>query len=121
MKRGETSGSDPFDFTNLDVDGLITELAANDYVQSHTGRVDLDAYSNGAYWTHYGPNGWYLDAVPQGTFYQGNATTHFASFPITGNGLVTSLESGYPIPLPFGPRCVLEPQVQVIWQHVGFY
>jgi outer membrane autotransporter protein len=30
------------------------------------------------------------------------------------------LEGGYPIPLPLGPRFVLEPQAQIIWQQVGF-
>ena len=62
----------------MDVDGLVTNADATAYVQSRTGTVNLDAYSGGAYWTHYGPGGWYLDAVVQGTAYTGNATTQFA-------------------------------------------
>ena len=104
----------------MEVDGLVTNAAATAYVQSRTGTVNLDAYSGGAYWTHYGPGGWYLDAVVQGTAYTGNATTQFAKLPTTGSGIITSLEAGYPIPLPLGPRFVLEPQGQIIWQHVSF-
>ena len=32
-----------------------------------------------AYWTHYGPGDWYLDAVAQATRYEGAASTQFAS------------------------------------------
>ncbi|WP_429322850.1 autotransporter outer membrane beta-barrel domain-containing protein [Paraburkholderia sp. GAS448] len=105
--------------SSVDVDGLVTNAAATGYVMSHTGSLDLDAYSGGAYWTHYGPGGWYVDAVFQGTYYDGQATTQFARLPVSGSGFATSLEAGYPIPLPLGPGFVLEPQAQVIWQHVG--
>jgi outer membrane autotransporter protein len=106
---------------HVDVDGLVTNPAATGYVISRTGTVGLNAYSSGAYWTHYGPTGWYVDAVVQGTGYDGSATTQFANLPLTGSGVVTSLEGGYPISLPwFGPRFVLEPQGQIIWQQVSF-
>ncbi|MFC0577253.1 autotransporter outer membrane beta-barrel domain-containing protein [Paraburkholderia solisilvae] len=104
---------------NVDVDGLITNADASAYVLSHTGKVNLNAYSGGAYWTHYGPGGWYIDAILQGTHYDGDATTQFAHLPVSGSGFATSLEAGYPFRLPLGPGFVLEPQVQVIWQHVG--
>ncbi|MDR8395748.1 autotransporter outer membrane beta-barrel domain-containing protein [Paraburkholderia sp. USG1] len=100
--------------SNLDVDGLVTNAAATAYVLTRTGKLNLDAYSGGAYWTHYGPTGWYVDAVFQGTSYQGEATTQSARLPTTGNGFVTSVEAGYPVPLPLGPGFVLEPQIQVI-------
>jgi outer membrane autotransporter protein len=106
--------------SNLDVDGLVTNAAATAYTLGHTGRLSLEAYSGGAYWTHYGPTGWYLDAVFQGTAYQGDATTASARLPTNGNGFLTSLEAGYPVPLPLGPSFVLEPQIQVIWQRVSF-
>jgi outer membrane autotransporter protein len=102
------------------VDGLVTNAAATGYAQSRTGTLGLNAYASGGYWTHYGPGGWYLDAVVQGTYYNGNAMTQFASLPISGAGFVSSLEGGYPIPLPLGPRFVLEPQAQIIWQQVSF-
>jgi outer membrane autotransporter protein len=106
--------------SNLDVDGLVTNATATAYVMGRTGKLNLDAYSGGAYWTHYGPGGWHLDLVLQGTSYQGEATTQSARLPTTGNGFVTSLEAGYPVPLPLGPRFVLEPQIQVLWQRVSF-
>ena len=88
---------------------------------SNTGTLNLDAYSGGVYWTHYGPGGWYLDAVLQGTGYGGSAKTVVSKLPTSGAGFISSLEAGYPIPLPLGPRFILEPQAQIIYQHVGFH
>jgi outer membrane autotransporter protein len=105
---------------NVGVDGLVTNAAFFNVLQ-RTGSVNLNAYSGGGYWTHYGPTGWYIDAVLQGTFYQGNTATQFASLPLNGRGFASSLEAGYPIPLPvFGPRFALEPEAQIIWQRVSF-
>jgi outer membrane autotransporter protein len=112
-----------FGYANADVDviGLVTNEAATGYLLRKTGSLNLDAWSGGAYWTHYGPSDWYLDAVAQVTHYQGAASTQFASLATTGFGFVSSLEAGYPIPLPlFGPGFVLEPQAQIVWQHVSF-
>jgi outer membrane autotransporter protein len=86
----------------MDVNGLVTNAAATGYVANRTGTVDLNAYSGGVYWTHYGPSGWYLDAVLQGTAYTGDATTQFANLQTDGSGIITSLEAGYPVPLPLG-------------------
>jgi len=106
---------------NVSVDGLVTNAAATAYIRQHTGSLNLNAYSFGGYWTHYGPSGWYLDAVLQGSFYNGDASTQFARLSINGTGFTSSLEAGYPIPLPwFGPRFVLEPEGQIIWQRVSF-
>jgi outer membrane autotransporter protein len=102
------------------VNGLVTNAAATGYTQTRTGTLGLNAYAGGGYWTHYGPSGWYIDAVVQGTYYNGNAMTSVASLPINGAGFVSSLEGGYPISLPLGPRFVLEPQAQIIWQQVSF-
>jgi outer membrane autotransporter protein len=104
----------------VDVNGLVTNAAATNYVLTKTGTVNFNAYTMGGYWTHYGPTDWYVDAVVQGTFYQGDATTQFASLPINGTGFASSLEAGYPVPLPLGPRFVLEPEAQIIWQRVSF-
>jgi outer membrane autotransporter protein len=106
--------------SKVDVRGLIANPAISAYVLSNTGTLDLKAISAGGYWTHYGPSGWYLDAVLQGTYYNGNAATQFAALPMTGTGFISSLEAGYPIPLSPDPRFVLEPQAQIIWQQVSF-
>jgi outer membrane autotransporter protein len=114
---------------NADVDGLVTNLAASAYVLQHTGTLNLNAYSVGGYWTHYGPGDWYIDAVLQGTRYDGNTMATFAPLGLglqtnlstSGSGFIGSLEGGYPIPLPqLGPNFILEPQAQIIWQHTDF-
>jgi outer membrane autotransporter protein len=106
---------------NVSVNGLVTNATATAYVLEHTGSLNLNAFSVGGYWTHYGPTGWYIDAVLQGSFYNGTATTQFANLPTNGTGFTSSLEAGYPIPVPwFGPRFVLEPEGQIIWQQVSF-
>jgi outer membrane autotransporter protein len=105
---------------DINVNGLVTNPAATGYMLTATGSLNLEAYSAGAYWTHYGPGGWYLDAILQETAYRGNATTQFAQLPTNGSGFISSLEAGYPIALPLGPHFVLEPQAQIIWQRVSF-
>jgi len=111
---------------DVNVNGLVTNSAATAYELTQTGRFNLNAYSGGAYWTHYGPGGWYLDAVLQGTGYDGNAKAVSTTLglttnlPTSGVGFVTSLEGGYPIRLAFWPNFVLEPQAQILWQRVSF-
>jgi len=99
--------------------GLVTNAGATAYEMVRTGRVSLDAYSVGAYWTHYGPDGWYLDGVLQATRYSGTSRSYDTALDTKGHGWVASLEGGYPIALPWGPGFVLEPQVQLIWQRVS--
>jgi outer membrane autotransporter protein len=112
--------------SNVDVTGLVTNPAATAYVLQHTGTLSLNSYSGGGYWTHYGPGGWYFDAVLQGTGYGGNAMAQSANLPVTtklatgGSGFLASLEGGYPVPLQFGTNFILEPQAQIVWQHVSF-
>jgi outer membrane autotransporter protein len=106
---------------NADVDGLVTNPAATAYVLTHTGSMSLNAWSAGGYWTHVGPGGWYLDAVLQGTWYYGSASTQFARLNTDGTGFIASLEGGYPYAWPqLGPGFVLEPQGQILWQKVSF-
>jgi outer membrane autotransporter protein len=106
---------------NADVNGLVTNPAATAYVLARTGSMNLDAWSAGGYWTHVGPGGWYLDAVLQGTWYYGSASTQFARLNTDGTGFIASLEGGYPFAWPqLGPGFVLEPQGQILWQKVSF-
>jgi len=106
---------------STDVDGLVTNPAATAYVNTHTGSVHVHAWSGGAYWTHVGPGGWYLDAVLQGTSYGGSASTQFASLDTDGWGFIGSLEGGVPFSRPqLGPGFVIEPQGQILWQKVSF-
>jgi outer membrane autotransporter protein len=99
----------------------VTNAEATNYAMQHTGELTLRATSAGAYWTHYGPGGWYLDGVVQASTYNGAATTQDARLNTNGVGFAGSLEFGYPFALPqLGTSFVLEPQVQTIWQHTAF-
>lgn len=106
--------------THADIDGLVTNPQLTGYALTHTGRVNMDAVSGGGYWTHYGPSGWYIDGVMQGTRYNGTARTSYASLVARGDGLLASIEGGYPFAVAWGPNFILEPQLQWIWQHVWF-
>src|ERR1700722_14024393 len=64
------------------------------------GSMNLNSWSAGGYWTHVGPVGWYLDAVLQGTWYYGSASTQFARLNTDGTGFIASPESGYPFSWP---------------------
>jgi outer membrane autotransporter protein len=110
-----------FGDTSVNVNGLVTNPAATAYINTHTGSVNINAWSGGAYWTHVGPGGWYLDAVLQGTSYGGSASTQFARLDTDGWGFIGSLEGGVPFAFPqLGPGFVLEPQGQILWQKVSF-
>ncbi|WP_454740532.1 MULTISPECIES: autotransporter-associated beta strand repeat-containing protein [Cupriavidus] len=84
---------------------------------SRAGSDRIDGVTLGGYWTHFGPGGWYVDGVLQGTRYD---TTASGRLPATtrarGNGVAASLEGGYPVPLANG--LVVEPQAQLTYQAV---
>lgn len=82
------------------------------------GKMDMGGTSFGAYWTHIGPGGWYLDGVAMGTWFNGKATSNRdVGIDVDGTGVTLSLEGGYPIPL--DEEWSLEPQAQLIWQHLS--
>jgi outer membrane autotransporter protein len=106
---------------SADATGLVTNSAATAYILTHTGSLNLNAWSAGGYWTHVGPGGWHLDAVLQGTWYGGSASTQFARLNTNWTGFIASLESGLPFGLlQFGPGFALEPEGQILWQKVSF-
>ncbi|WP_441477441.1 autotransporter family protein [Bosea sp. 2KB_26] len=82
---------------------------------TRAGTNTIDGYSLGAYWTHFGPSGWYLDGVVQGTWFDAEADSkRLIKLKRDGFGFAASLEGGYPIQL--GNGFILEPQAQVIYQ-----
>ena len=89
---------------------------------AHAGRagtVRTDAWSVGAYWTHYAAQGWYTDAVVQGTWYAADArSVSGQTLKPDGFGVLASLEGGYAFDLGYG--LTLEPQAQLAYQHVSF-
>jgi outer membrane autotransporter protein len=81
------------------------------------GFNDLNAFTMGGYWTHYGKEGWYLDALLQGTSYNMDAGSDRPySLSTNGFGIGASLEAGYPFPVADG--WIIEPQGQVTYQHI---
>jgi autotransporter family porin len=83
------------------------------------GADQLTAASAGAYWTHFGAPGWYLDGVLQGTWYNATGDSHrgLGVLSTNGAGFAASLEGGYPIR--FGGGFTIEPQAQVVYQNVS--
>ena len=83
------------------------------------GDSDFAAYTLGGYWTHFGPTGWYTDAILQGTFYDISSTANrgLPTFKTQGQGLAASLETGYPFK--FAGGWFIEPQAQLVYQNIN--
>ncbi|QCI66894.1 autotransporter outer membrane beta-barrel domain-containing protein [Phreatobacter stygius] len=89
------------------------------FADASVGRLGLDGYSLGAYWTHLGPTNWYIDSVLMATLLNGRpASDRGIGADVSGRLFTASVEAGYPIPL--GAGITLEPQAQLIWQHLSF-
>lgn len=85
---------------------------------NRSGDLNLTGDSIGLYWTHIGANRWYLDTVAMYTRLKGDARSDFGAGARTdGDAFAVSLESGIPLRINDGWR--LEPQGQIVWQHVG--
>ena len=86
------------------------------YSSALAGTVNMNAYSLGAYWTHFGAPGWYVDAVLQGTWLgQVEGSTPLTGMSVNGSALAASLEAGYPFH--FAGNWTIEPQGQLIYQY----
>lgn len=84
------------------------------------GELTLKGPSVGAYWTHFGPTGWYLDAVVQSSWYDADATSLYnAGLSTKATGYTASLEAGYPIRFGEEDRWLIEPQAQLVYQDVS--
>ena len=83
------------------------------------GNSDFAAYTLGGYWTHFGPTGWYTDAILQGTFYDISSTANrgLPTFKTQGQGFAASLETGYPFK--FAGGWFIEPQAQLVYQNIN--
>lgn len=80
------------------------------------GRVRLEGYSAGLYYTHKANSGAYVDALLQAMRYNAKASSAQIGYLRThGWGYAASLEAGRPLVLGSGWK--LEPQAQIIYQH----
>jgi len=84
------------------------------------GTDSFQAYTLGGYWTHFGPTGWYVDTVLQGTYYDvlGGVSQIPGALQISTNGraVAASVEGGYKFNLPQG--YFIEPQAQAVYQNI---
>jgi outer membrane autotransporter protein len=83
------------------------------------GTLPITSQNVGAYWSHIGPSQWYLDAVAMGSFFAADPMSYrqIGAY-ARGDGVTASLEAGVPFYLSGAFR--LEPQGQIIWQHMHF-
>lgn len=78
------------------------------------GTNSFNAYTLGGYWTHFGPQNWYLDGIVQVTWYDAKGQgPGLPPLKTDAVGYSASLEAGYPLRL--GDRWLLEPQAQLVW------
>lgn len=92
-----------------------TSGVASGGTNTATGRLTVEGYSLGAYWTRIAASGWYSDAVLMATRYKADArSTLGRGGTPRGTSVTASLEAGYPLAL--GDNVTLQPQVQLIWQ-----
>lgn len=96
-----------------DVDGF-----AEGFQDRRSGRVKLDGDHVGAYWTLVDPSAWYVDAVAMWSRLEGDSRSERGvKMNTDGHALALSLEAGYPIAV--SSNWVVEPQAQVINQHIS--
>lgn len=99
------------------MDGEVTGQALG-WNGLDVGDVNLTGTSLGAYWSHIGPEDWYLDAVLMGTWFGGSAVSNAdVGIDLGGAGITASIEGGYPFVLT--PDWTIEPQAQLIWSHLS--
>lgn len=118
LRRVKTDGSS--DVAGLYVGAGRIDSDVKNSLGSKAGSTSMDGYSFGAYWTLKGGSGWYLDAVVQATRYSDISSNSVKgqNMQTEGWGMASSLEGGYPIVL--GTGWNLEPQAQIIYQHLAF-
>lgn len=101
-------------YSHLSADGHAFVMGLPDFVY---GNMSLDAQNAGAYWSHIGRTGWYLDAVLMGSFYSESPKAFLdVTSDLSGHGITGSLEGGYPFALT--DTLEFETQGQVVWQNI---
>jgi outer membrane autotransporter protein len=92
-----------------------TSGSAGGLANAATGRLSVEGYSLGAYWTRVARTGWYTDTVLMATRFKTDArSTLGRGGAPRGNAVTASFETGYPLAL--SDTVTLQPQAQLIWQ-----
>ncbi|MDH6150430.1 outer membrane autotransporter protein [Paraburkholderia sp. WSM4179] len=94
-----------------EIDGDVDHFDGSD-----AGNDRISGATVGVYWTHFGPTGWYVDNVIQGTRYNVKADGPTGHLDSEGTGLGASVEGGYPIAV--GNGVVIELQAQLVYQTI---
>jgi autotransporter family porin len=93
------------------------DAGVSHYTRRAAGEDTLRAYGVGAYWTHFGASGWYLDGVLQVNRFDIEAKPNdLAKLKTRGWGYTASLENGYPFEV--DKDWYIEPQLQAIYSYV---
>ena len=99
-------------------DGNVNGFALGQF-NFGAGKAPMDQSSVGAYWTRVSPSNFYIDAVGMVSWYDASPHSHRGiGAHFDGQGVMLSLESGYPILL--DKQWTLEPMGQIVWQSVNF-
>ena len=85
----------------------------------NAGKLTMNGYSFGGYWTYIDQSGWYSDVVLQATRYDRvhSRSVQNVDMQTSGWGFISSLEGGYRHA--FNDGWAIEPQAQLIYQHVS--
>ncbi|KDD14367.1 autotransporter outer membrane beta-barrel domain-containing protein, partial [Bordetella bronchiseptica] len=88
------------------------------YTGQSAGTNRTNAYSLGAYWTHFGPGNWYFDGSLSGNLYhmRANSGRGVSELKTKGKGISTNLEAGYTFKLDENWR--LTPFLQTSYQWI---
>lgn len=118
LYRTDDDGDRNIAGVSLGADRVSSDVR-NIYDGTQAGRVSMDGYTLGSYWTRKGPSGWYVDGVIQISRYDSIHASSIEGQELdsSGSGIDLSLEGGYPFNL--GNEWKLEPQGQVIYQHIS--
>ena len=104
--------------------GVLGNIGTMNSKVTHTdsefaGRNTMKSWGLGGYWTHFTPEGSYLDAVAQyNRLYMESNPTDLSPMKTKGYGLSVSLETGYPWQPDADVQRFIEPQAQLIYSRV---
>lgn len=82
------------------------------------GRLAINAYTLGGYWNHIGANGWYTDTVVAGSSLSISPDSR-DGVAVNTHGRMASASFETGMPWGIGQGLTIEPQAQVIWQHLS--